>query len=74
MIVDRDINVVGKACPIPLITLAKEVRSLGKGQLVRITGNDPTFEVSILDFCREGGHEVLETSREGRTVSIVFKI
>ena len=74
MTVDRDIDVVGKACPIPLITLAKEVRSLRKGQLLRIIGNDPTFEVSILDFCREGGHEVLETSRDGKKVIIVFKI
>ena len=74
MTVDRDINVVGKACPIPLITLAKEVRTLRKGQLLRITGNDPTFEGSILDFCQEGGHEVLETSRDGKKVSIVFKL
>lgn len=74
MTVDRDIDVMGKACPIPLITLAKEVRTLRKGQLVRIIGNDPMFEESVLDFCREGSHEVLETSREGKKVIIVFKI
>jgi tRNA 2-thiouridine synthesizing protein A len=74
MTVDRDIDVMGKACPIPLITLAKEVRASRKGQLLRITGNDPTFEASILDFCHEGGHEVLEASRDGKKVSIVFKI
>lgn len=74
MTVDRDIDVIGKACPIPLITLAREVRSLRKGQLLRIIGNDPMFEESVLDFCREGGHEVLETSRVGKKVSIVFKI
>jgi TusA-related sulfurtransferase len=74
MNVDRDIDVVGKACPIPLITLAKEVRGLRKGQLVRITGNDPLFEESVLDFCREGGHEILETNRDGKKVRFVFKI
>ena len=26
MSIDREINVVGKACPMPLIALAKEVR------------------------------------------------
>lgn len=74
MTVDKDIDVVGKACPIPLITVAKEVRNLQKGQLLRITGNDPLFEESILDFCREGAHEVQETSHDGKKVSIIFKV
>ena len=74
MTVDKEINVVGKACPIPLITLAREVRTMQKGQTMRIIGNDPTFETSVNDFCQERGHKVLETTREGRTVSIVFII
>jgi tRNA 2-thiouridine synthesizing protein A len=74
MAVDKDIDVVGKACPIPLITVAKAVRTMRKGQLLRIIGNDPIFEVTILDFCREGGHEVQETIRDGKKVSIIFKI
>jgi len=74
MPVDRDLDVVGKACPIPLITVAKEVRTLEKGQLLRIVGNDPLFEVTILDFCREGCHEVQETCRDGKIVSITFAV
>lgn len=74
MFVDRDINVLGKACPMPLITLAREVRNLKQGQIVQITGNDPIFEESIVEFCREGRHEVLETKREGKTISMVIKV
>ncbi len=74
MTVDKDVDVVGKACPIPLITVAREVRNMRQGQLLRIIGNDPIFEVTILDFCREGCHEVQECSRDGKKVSIVFKV
>ncbi len=74
MHVDREINVVGKACPLPLISLAKEVRALHQGQLVRITGNDPIFEISIIDFCRERGHAVVDTVREGKTVCMTIRI
>ncbi len=74
MNLDKDIDVVGKACPIPLITVAREVRTMQKGQLLRIIGNDPLFEVTILDFCRERGHEVLETIRDGKKASITFKV
>ena len=74
MTVDKDIDVVGKACPMPLITVAREVRTLRKGQLLRIIGNDPLFESTILDFCREGGHEIQDTSRDGKKVCIIFKV
>ena len=74
MSVDKDLDVVGKACPIPLITVAKEVRAMEKGQVLRIIGNDPLFEVTIIDFCREGCHEVQETTREGKKVCITFVV
>jgi len=71
---DKDIDIVGNACPIQLITVAKEVRTMQKGQLLRIVGNDPLFEATILDFCREGGHEVQETGCDGKKISITFKV
>ena len=74
MAVDKVVDVVGKACPIPLITAAREARGMKKGQVLRIIGNDPLFEATILDFCREGGHAVQETIRDGKKVSITFKV
>ncbi len=74
MFVDNEVNVVGKACPMPLIALAKTVRTMRQGQAVRITGNDPIFEESIVEFCREGRHEILETKREGKTVSMIIRV
>jgi len=71
---DREINVVGKACPMPLISLAREVRTMTSGQTVQITGNDPIFEPSVLEFCREGCHEVLSNARDGKVVTIVLKV
>jgi len=71
---DKDIDVLGQACPFPLITVAKEVRAMRKGQSLRIVGNDPMFESTILDFCREGGHEVRECLRDGKKVSITLVI
>ena len=74
MTVDKEINVVGKACPIPLISLAREVRGMHRGQIVRIIGNDPIFESSVVDCCQERGYTILETTRDGKTVTIVFAV
>lgn len=74
MAADRLVDVMGKVCPLPLITLAKEIRTMQKGQMMSIVGNDPIFEDSVIDFCREGGHELLDTHREGKIVTIVFQV
>jgi len=74
MAVDKEINVLGKACPTPLISLAREVRGMGAGQVVRIIGNDPIFESSVVDFCQERGHAILETARDGKVVTMTFAI
>jgi tRNA 2-thiouridine synthesizing protein A len=74
MTADKDINVVGKACPLPLIALARAVRGMQPGQVVKIVGNDPIFESSVVDFCQERGHALLETLRDGRTVTMSFTI
>lgn len=73
MAVDSEVNVLGKVCPMPLVTLKKEIIKIGKDKLLRIIGDDPLFEEGIVDFCRENGHEILENKRDGRQVSIVFK-
>ena len=74
MNVDIELDVTGKVCPLPLIALAKEVRKLSRGQVLRVNGDDPIFEEAVLDFSREGGHQILESSRDGRRISIVLAI
>ena len=74
MAADRVLDVTGKVCPLPLITLAKEVRKMQKGQSLCIVGDDPLFEESMIDFCREGVHQVTEIQREGKKIPFTFSI
>lgn len=71
---DNLIDVCGKVCPLPLICLAQEVRTMQKGQVLQIVGDDPIFEESVIDFCREGAHELLDSHREGKKVTMVFRV
>lgn len=74
MAADKVIDVTGKVCPLPLITLAKEVRKMQKGQEICIIGDDPIFEESMVDFCREGEHHISGINREGKKVTLTFHI
>ena len=71
---DKLVDVTGKVCPLPLIAMAKEIRTMRKGQVLSIVGDDPVFEESVIDFCREGGHELLDTQWQGKKVTIVFQV
>ena len=74
MAADRLVDVTGKVCPLPLISLAKEVRTMQKGQMLSIVGDDPIFVESVTDFCRERGYELFDTHREGKKMTIVFQV
>ncbi|MFW2374213.1 MAG: sulfurtransferase TusA family protein [Gammaproteobacteria bacterium] len=72
---DKEISVVGKSCPLPLIQLAKVTNSLESGQRVRITGDDPIFEIGVRDFCELHGFSIinLERSDDSRQITILIQ-
>ena len=45
------ICVTGQCCPMPLIELAKAAKKMQPGEVLKITGDDPIFEISVRDFC-----------------------
>jgi TusA-related sulfurtransferase len=73
--VNFQLDVCGVCCPLPLIELAKAAAKLSPGQVIEVTGNDPIFKSSVLDFCRANGHSVLEVRKEAdHRISIKIQI
>ena len=72
---EQDISVVGYSCPVPLIKLSQTVAEMARGETLRITGDDPIFEVGVRDFCETNGHEILEVKTlAGGRVEIHIKV
>ena len=73
--IDLIVDVKGVCCPLPLIQLAKSLKTLKSGQTLEIIGNDPIFESTIRDFCQANGHAVLESTKDdSHNVSIVIRV
>lgn len=69
------LDVRGVCCPLPLIHLAKAAKLLAPGETIEIMGNDPIFETTVRDYCRENGHDVLEVKPAGSGgVSILIRV
>jgi len=68
------VNVTGQCCPLPLIELAKAVRKLQSGEILKVIGDDPVFEVSVRDFCQIQKLEILAIENDASNqVSILIR-
>jgi tRNA 2-thiouridine synthesizing protein A len=48
----REVDARGLACPMPVIELAKAVRTVEVGQVVRLFATDPAAKVDVPVWCR----------------------
>lgn len=71
--IDKEVNVLGKSCPIPIILLSKAVVNSEVDQIIKISGDDPIFEDSIIDFCKDNHCEILERNIDGDAITIILK-
>lgn len=68
------ISVTGQCCPLPLIELAKAAKKMQPGEVLKIIGDDPIFEVSVRDFCQAQKLEILSVVNEAsHQVSILIR-
>lgn len=47
------INTTGMRCPLPVLTLVNQTVKTPKGTIVEVTGDCPTLEPDIREFCRK---------------------
>ena len=62
---DVEVDARGLLCPLPILRLARAFRRVPAGTIARLTATDPTAVEDVEAFCREGGHELLSTERDG---------
>ena len=72
MDVDRVVDAVGTACPLPIIELARAARALAPGRTVLLLATDPAVEPDVKAWCEATGHELEGIARrEGRIEALV---
>ena len=70
---DVVVDARGLYCPIPVLRLAKAFRGRPAGSTARLLATDPVAVEDVETFCREGGHELLESAREGDLFSFLVR-
>lgn len=55
----RIVDVRGRACPVPVLELAKVIEQVGDGEIVEVRADDPTSKVDVPVWCRMRGQHLL---------------
>jgi len=61
---DLAVDARGLLCPLPVLRLAKAFRGRPAGTVALLLATDPAAVEDVEAFCREGGHELLESRCE----------
>ncbi|MBW3665171.1 MAG: sulfurtransferase TusA family protein [Actinobacteria bacterium] len=56
---DHVVDALGRACPIPVIELAKVVETAAIGDIVEVLSDDPASKVDVPVWCRMRGQRFL---------------
>ncbi len=59
------LDVRGRACPIPVLELARAMRSAEEGDVVRLHADDPAAARDITAWCEATGNKLLALTRDG---------
>ncbi|MDE9449278.1 sulfurtransferase TusA family protein [Aliiroseovarius sp. Z3] len=62
---DDDLDALGLLCPLPVLKARKRLKSLEKGQVLRVQATDPAAVIDVPHFCAEQGHEFLGREENG---------
>jgi tRNA 2-thiouridine synthesizing protein A len=63
----------GFYCPIPVLRFAKALRAQPAGTVARLLATDPAAVEDVEVFCRECGHELLESRRDANAFSFLVR-
>ncbi len=70
---DHMLDCSGLSCPMPILKLAKQMKSMEGGQVLEMTGTDPGSKKDVPGWCEKKGHELLEIVEEEGTYKFYIR-
>ncbi len=62
---DEELDARGHLCPIPVLKARKKLKSMARGEVLRLLADDPAAVIDVPHFCAEAGHELLDSREAG---------
>lgn len=66
-------DATGLLCPLPVLRANRKLRELSVGGLLTVRASDPAAEQDFPAFCKQTGHELVESRRDGEVLVFVIR-
>ena len=70
---DRDLDVKGLNCPLPILRTKKTLAEMESGQVLRVLATDPGSLKDFPAFAKQTGNELLVQKEENRVFEFYLK-
>ena len=70
---DRDLDVKGLNCPLPILRTKKLLAEMESGQVLRVQATDPGSVKDFAAFCKQTGNELLAQQEVNRVFEFYLK-
>ena len=70
---DRQLDVQGLNCPLPILRTKKALSEMISGQLLHVLATDPGAVKDFHAFARQTGNTLIESSEDGPVFEFVFR-
>jgi len=61
----KKLDVRGRACPVPIVELMREMRTLAVGETVEIIADDRAFPADVTAWCKKTENALLQLRTDG---------
>ena len=59
--VDKELDVTGLNCPMPLLKAKKAINEMAGGEIIKVLATDPGSVRDFEVFAKQSGHQLLES-------------
>jgi tRNA 2-thiouridine synthesizing protein A len=70
---DKTYDASGLLCPLPVLRANRVLRELAPGQILKVLATDPAAEADFPAYCRQTGHALVQTARDGDTLVFLIR-
>lgn len=73
MKVDKEMDLKGLPCPMPVVKISKGIKEVQVGQIVRAITSDPGALADFPAWAKTSGNEILKTEQDGKITSFYIR-
>ena len=71
--VEKKLDATGLFCPEPVFRTKIEIERMQVGEIITVSADDPAAEDDISRWVTRNGHELLDLSKDGNTITFQIK-